>query len=144
MTHTQPLVRFTHVHAGLTLSNPDGSTREGKGRLIATLASQEMPDGTLAVAVSRCSSSDVPSRFRGRHIAEARLKRYLSSFTPQGVKPTQVEKLQREIEELLVFRMSKDNLVDRVIRPNLLRALASDEIGERMRAIGELKSIILP
>lgn len=49
--------------------------------LVATIATVDNKDGTVAVAVARRNPNDLPSRKIGRMVAEGRLERYLQLKT---------------------------------------------------------------
>jgi len=53
-------LRYRHFH-------------DNTGQLIATIVSEPNPDGTFAVAITRCNRSDKPMRQRGRELATERL-----------------------------------------------------------------------
>lgn len=119
-------IRYAHFHAGTVLTDTaTGTVRTGKGRLIATVATQELPDGTLAVGVSRCRVGDLPTRFTGRQIAAARMNRLFKAAQGETLRGTQQELLTKERQELLVFRMRREDFVSKVIQGNLFQRLAA-------------------
>jgi hypothetical protein len=128
--------RFAHFHAGTTHTDPNGAAHTGKGRLLATIATQELPDGTIAVGVSRCNPADNPVRFIGRKIAAARLERLIAGLNPSArLKPTQAELLATERAELLSFRMDRDTFLRKVIQEGALRKLAQAEDAQEVRRL---------
>lgn len=117
-------VRYAHIHAGTSFTDANGVSHTGKGRLLATVATQEMPDGTLAVGVARCREGDLPTRFTGRQIAAARLNRLLRVDSGEDRRPSQCETLAKEKADLLAFRIGREDFVSKVIRGGLLRRLS--------------------
>ena len=124
-TQTHAELRYAHFHQGATATDPaTGATRPIKGRLVATVATTDLGDGTIAVGVSRCHVGDNPVRFIGRHKSKARLDRLVAAIRQQDLKPTQTELLEKERAELLAFRMSRETFVEKVVRGQLIRNLA--------------------
>lgn len=119
--------RFSHIHEGATFTDQNGVSHTGKGRLLATVATTELPDGTLAVGVARCNISDNPVRLVGKRIAESRLNRFTKHLRREEMKEQQHAKLSREMEAMLVFRMDRAAFVDKVIRRGAFRRLALAE-----------------
>lgn len=143
-THTEP--RYAHFHQGATVTDPaTGTSRTIKGRLVATVATTDLGDGTVAVGVSRCHVGDNPVRFIGRHKSKARLDRFVAALRKEELKATQEELLEKERSELLAFRMTRDAFVDKVVRGQLIRnlALATNQT-EIRRLTSELRTAILP
>lgn len=134
-TRTGP--RFAHFHAGTTHTDPTGTAHTGKGRLLATVATQELPDGTIAVGVSRCNPADNPVKFVGRKIAMARLERLLASVRQEPLKTTQADLLATEKAELLSFRMTRDTFLQKVIRDGVIRKLAQAEDAQEVRRLSD-------
>lgn len=66
------------------------------GRLVATIASEPLEDGFVAVACSICSKQDSPTRERGRQIALGRLQNKLSIALS-------VEELKQEISSRTIL-----------------------------------------
>jgi hypothetical protein len=140
--HTGP--RFAHFHAGATHKDKNGVVHSGKGRLLATIATTELPDGTIAVGVSRCNPADNPVRFIGRQKAQARLDRLLASVRNEALKPTQAEMLATERAELLAFRMTREAFLQKVIGDGTLRRLAQAEDPQEVRRLtDELRKSVL-
>jgi len=135
--------RFAHFHAMTTRTDLNGVAHTIKGRLLATVATAELPDGTVAVGISRCNPEDSPVRYIGRHIAKARLDRLVASLTHQPLKPTQEAKLATEREGLLAFRMDKDVFINKIIRDGILRKLALADKDEVDNLSAELRNSTL-
>lgn len=136
--------RFAHFHAGTTHTDATGTVHTGKGRLLATIATTELPDGTIAVGVSRCNPADQPVRFIGRKIAQARLDRLVASINKQELKSSQAELLATERAELLAFRMERDTFLRRVIQEGALKKLAqADDAQEVLRLSEDLRKSVL-
>jgi len=51
-------------------------TKENKGRMIGTIATQENTDGTISVGFAKVHPKEAPSRVKGRLIAQGRLQAF--------------------------------------------------------------------
>lgn len=138
--------RYAHVHAGCILHDKSGVARTGKGRLVATIATSELPDGTLAVGVSRVAGGDNPVRHTGRQRAHARMERVRNAYMNRsGMKATQVELLDDEVFEMLAFRMERDTFVKHVIQGSFYRTLSTiDDHRVASEHIEALRNMTLP
>lgn len=136
--------RYAHFHAGYTHTDDAGVTTTGKGRLLATIATMELPDDTIAVGVSRCNPADNPVRFVGRQISKARLDRLLASLRSEPLKPSQAEKLATERAELLAFRMDRATFLQKVIKDGAIRKLAQAQAHDEIeRLVDDLRNSTL-
>mgnify|MGYP001581604310 CR=1 FL=1 len=136
--------RFAHFHTDAIHTDDSGMTHVGKGRLLATIATKELPDGTIAVGVSRCNPSDMPVRLIGRKIAQARLDRLVAYLNKQELTPSQTVLQDAERAELLSFRMDRDTFLRRVIQEGAIKQLAqADDADEALRLSNDLRKSVL-
>jgi hypothetical protein len=134
--------RYAHFHKGCThVDKKTGTTHPGKGRLVATVATTELPDGTIAVGVSRVNPGDNPVRYSGRQKARARMDRLVHALMGTPMKSTQSTLLAEERAELLAFRMDRQTFVEKVIKDGIFKRLAqaNDDPREVRRLLDELR-----
>lgn len=119
MTNVDKDLRFTHVHRA-TRGTP------GKGRLVATIATRAMPDGTLAVAVARVNlaDGDAGSRFGGRARAEARLSRFVAYLNKQELSEKQQNTLLAERTNCTAFLTTQEDFKRVVMGEQIFSQLA--------------------
>lgn len=60
--------------------------RNADGRMIATIATQDLPDGNIAVGLSRVHDRDQPSRSKGRLITSQRLSAFANGRMSEHAK----------------------------------------------------------
>lgn len=130
-------VRYAHFYRGCVHTNKDGTTHPGKGRLVATVATTELPDGAIAVGVARVNPSDNPVRYAGRHKARARMDRLVQSLMGGPIKETQAELLAEEMAELLAFRMDRQTFITKVIQGGVFRQMALAQDPQEARRIAD-------
>jgi hypothetical protein len=143
-TTAAPATRFSHFHTGVSYTDKQGVTHASKGRLVATIATRELDDGTIAVGVARVNPGDNPVRFAGRQRSEARLERLLATMRAETLKPSQEELMCQEKLDLLAFRMNRDTFIQKVVKENLFRQLSQATNHDEIRRLnGDLRSCTL-
>jgi hypothetical protein len=128
--------RFAHFH--------EGTLETGRGRLVATIATYELDDGTIAVGVSRCGPEDRPVRHIGRQIAAARLERLTARLTG-GTADRTAQRVYDDADALLCMHMTRDAFMRKVIKDGALRklALANDRL-EVLDLMDDLRAHTIP
>lgn len=87
------------------------------GRLVATIATRNNPDGSIMMAVARCNAADTPSKEAGRELATARLQRFFL-FKNKLLTGDELQLAREEIRRRLVVDISRTDLLQKVIKEN--------------------------
>lgn len=117
-------VRFAHFYS------------EVARRLVATIATTELSDGSVAVGVSRVAPMDQARKDVGRVVARKRMQFVVDSFGGRQPDCTQ-ERFQNDTDLSLCFRMAPADFIREVIEKKFFVRLASARNSSEFRRMVE-------
>jgi hypothetical protein len=104
-------IRIRHFYKTRFFFKENEQWVTGKGKLVASIATQENADGTIAIAVARCNKSDSPNRKEGRRLAEERLWRF-QQWKRGGLYGIIQEVAESDASRSLVMDVSRNELIN--------------------------------